>query len=83
MFRRSNFRDHTTIIYSNINFHGLGKNQGQIIIIIRINMIRKGNQYRDSINDGRQVWIDGEKVKDICNHPSLKPIIDILSLIHI
>ena len=40
-------------------------------------MIRTGNQYRESINDGRQVWIDGEKVKDICNHPSLKPIIDI------
>ena len=40
-------------------------------------MIRTGNQYRESINDGRQVWIDGEKIKDICNHPSLKPIIDI------
>ena len=40
-------------------------------------MIRTGNQYRESINDGRQVWIDGEKVKDICNHSSLKPIIDI------
>ena len=52
-------------------------------------MIRTGNQYRESIKDGRQGWIDGEKVKDICNHPSLKPIIDIrarmydLSLIHI
>jgi aromatic ring hydroxylase len=27
-------------------------------------MIRTGQQYRDSIRDGRQVWINGERVKD-------------------
>ena len=40
-------------------------------------MIRTGAQYRDGIRDGREVWIDGERVKDLPAHPALKPIIDI------
>ena len=40
-------------------------------------MIRTGAQYREGIRDGREVWIDGERVKDITAHPALKPIIDI------
>ena len=40
-------------------------------------MIRTGEQYRDGLRDGREVWIDGERVKDVSGHPSLKPIIDI------
>jgi 4-hydroxyphenylacetate 3-monooxygenase len=31
-------------------------------------MIRMGEQYRDSIRDGRQVWINGERVKDLAKH---------------
>jgi aromatic ring hydroxylase len=33
-------------------------------------MIRTGAQYRDSIRDGRQVYIGGERVKDVTTHPS-------------
>lgn len=40
-------------------------------------MIRTGAQYRDGIRDGREVWIDGERVKDITAHPATKPIVDI------
>lgn len=32
-------------------------------------MIRTGRQYPDSIRDGRQVWINGEHVKDFAAHP--------------
>jgi 4-hydroxyphenylacetate 3-monooxygenase len=39
-------------------------------------MIRTGDEYRDSIRDGRDVWIDGEKVADVTTHPSFKPIVD-------
>jgi 4-hydroxyphenylacetate 3-monooxygenase len=39
-------------------------------------MIRTGDEYRESIRDGREVWVDGEKVADVTAHPSLKPIID-------
>ncbi|MFL5831055.1 MAG: 4-hydroxyphenylacetate 3-hydroxylase N-terminal domain-containing protein, partial [Solirubrobacteraceae bacterium] len=39
-------------------------------------MIRTGDEYRESIRDGREVWVDGEKVADVTTHPSLKPIID-------
>jgi 4-hydroxyphenylacetate 3-monooxygenase len=39
-------------------------------------MIRTGEQYRDSIRDGREVWINGERVKDVTRHPAFKPIVD-------
>ncbi len=40
-------------------------------------MLRTGEQYRDGLRDGREVWIDGERVKDVTRHPALKPIIDL------
>ena len=40
-------------------------------------MIRTGEQYREGLRDGREVWIDGEQVKDVSCHPALKPIVDI------
>ncbi len=45
-------------------------------------MIRTGQDYRDSIRDGRQVWINGEKVKDVTVHPAFKPIVDIRARIY-
>jgi len=45
-------------------------------------MIRTGNEYRDSLRDGRQVWIDGEKVKDVTEHRAFKPIVDIRARIY-
>ena len=40
-------------------------------------MIRTGEDYRNSINDGRDVWINGARVDDPCGHPQLKPIIGV------
>ena len=40
-------------------------------------MIRTGQQYKDSIRDGRRVWINGERVDDVTTHPQFKPIVDI------
>lgn len=45
-------------------------------------MLRTGAQYRDSLKDGRNVWIDGEKVKDVTTHPAFKPIVDIRARIY-
>jgi len=39
-------------------------------------MIRTGEEYRESIRDGREVWIDGEKVGDVTAHPAFEPIIN-------
>jgi 4-hydroxyphenylacetate 3-monooxygenase len=39
-------------------------------------MIRTGEEYRESLRDGRQVWIDGEKVDDVTRHPAFRPIVD-------
>jgi 4-hydroxyphenylacetate 3-monooxygenase len=40
-------------------------------------MIRTGQQYRDSIRDGREVWINGERVPDVTTHPMFRPLVDI------
>ncbi|WP_427005261.1 4-hydroxyphenylacetate 3-hydroxylase family protein [Pseudarthrobacter sp. H2] len=45
-------------------------------------MIRTGDEYRESIRDGREVWIDGEKVKDVPSHPMFKPIVDVRARIY-
>ncbi|MEZ5931271.1 MAG: 4-hydroxyphenylacetate 3-hydroxylase family protein [Alphaproteobacteria bacterium] len=45
-------------------------------------MIRTGEQYRDSIRDGREIHIDGERVKDVTVHPSFKPLVDIRAHIY-
>lgn len=39
-------------------------------------MIRTGEEYRAGLRDGREVWIDGERVDDVTTHPALKPIVD-------
>ena len=45
-------------------------------------MIRTGDEYRASIRDGRNVWINGEKVEDPTVHPQMKPIIDVRARIY-
>ena len=45
-------------------------------------MIRTGEQYKDSIRDGREVYINGERVKDVTAHPQFKPLIDIRARIY-
>jgi 4-hydroxyphenylacetate 3-monooxygenase len=39
-------------------------------------MIRTGEEYRESIRDGREVWIDGDRVTDVTTHPMFKPVVD-------
>ena len=38
-------------------------------------MIRTAEQYLETINDGREIWCLGEKVKDVRTHPTLSGII--------
>lgn len=38
-------------------------------------MIRSGDEYLESIRDGREVWIGGERVDDVTTHPALGPIV--------
>jgi 4-hydroxyphenylacetate 3-monooxygenase len=45
-------------------------------------MIRTGNQYRDSLRDGRRIWINGERVADVTTHPMFKPLVDIRARIY-
>jgi 4-hydroxyphenylacetate 3-monooxygenase len=45
-------------------------------------MIRTGEQYRESIRDGREIWINGEKVADVTTHPAFRPLVDIRARIY-
>ncbi len=45
-------------------------------------MIRTGEEYIDSIRDGREVYMNGEKIKDVPSHPAFKPIVEIRARIH-
>jgi 4-hydroxyphenylacetate 3-monooxygenase len=45
-------------------------------------MIRTGDEYRESIRDGRGVWIDGERVEDVPSHPAFRPIVDVRARIY-
>ena len=45
-------------------------------------MLRTGEDYRESIRDGREVWIGGERVEDVTTHPAFKPIVDVRARIY-
>jgi 4-hydroxyphenylacetate 3-monooxygenase len=45
-------------------------------------MLRTGAEYRDSLRDGRQVWMNGERVKDVTTHAAFKPIVDVRARIY-
>jgi 4-hydroxyphenylacetate 3-monooxygenase len=45
-------------------------------------VIRTGAEYRESIRDGRQVFIDGRRVEDVTAHPAFKPIVDVRARIY-
>src|SRR6188472_2956711 len=45
-------------------------------------MIRTGEEYRESLRDGREVYMNGEKIADVTAHPAFKPIVDIRARIY-
>lgn len=45
-------------------------------------MIRTSEEYRDSIRDNREIYIDGVRVKDVTTHPAFKPVVDIRARIY-
>ncbi len=41
-----------------------------------------GKRYIESLNDGREVWIDGKRVANVTMHPAFKPMIDELARVY-
>ena len=39
-------------------------------------MIRSGKEYRAGLRDGREIWIEGERLLDVTTHPAFKPVVD-------
>jgi 4-hydroxyphenylacetate 3-monooxygenase len=44
--------------------------------------LRTGEQYRESLRDGRQVWMNGERIGDVTRHPAFRPIVDVRARIY-
>jgi 4-hydroxyphenylacetate 3-monooxygenase len=44
--------------------------------------LRTGEDYRESIRDGRAVWVNGERVRDVTAHPMFRPLVDIRARIY-
>src|SRR5712691_6631265 len=40
-------------------------------------MIRTGEDYRAGLRDGREIWIEGERVRDVTTHPAFSPVVDL------
>src|SRR5258707_670579 len=45
-------------------------------------MIRTGEDYKASIRESRDVYMNGERVKDVTTHPMFKPLVDIRARIY-
>ena len=45
-------------------------------------MLRTGQDYIESLRDGREVWIDGERVADVATHPAFAPIVNVRARIY-
>ena len=45
-------------------------------------MLMTGDEYRASIRDDREVWINGERVGDVPSHPAFRPIVDVRARIY-
>ncbi len=44
--------------------------------------IRTGKQYRESLSDGRKLYIDGELVRDVTTYGPLQGVIDTIAALH-
>jgi 4-hydroxyphenylacetate 3-monooxygenase len=38
--------------------------------------MKTGEEYRETLRDGREVYIDGERVRDVVSHPAFKAAVD-------
>ena len=45
-------------------------------------MIKTGDEYRDSVRGTRDIYVNGEKVKDVTTHSQFKPLVDIRARIY-
>src|SRR5260370_25316343 len=45
-------------------------------------VLRTGQDYIESLRDGREVWIDGEQVQDVPTHPAFAPVVNLRAPIY-
>jgi len=39
--------------------------------------LRSGDDYRQSLRDGRKVWLNGEQIRDVTTHAAFRPTVDV------
>src|SRR5260370_3133643 len=45
-------------------------------------VLQTGQDYIESLRDGREVWIDGEQVQDVPTHPAFAPVVNVRARIY-
>ena len=45
-------------------------------------MLMRGQDYVESIRDGREVWIAGERVRDVPSHPAFRPMVEVRARVY-
>jgi 4-hydroxyphenylacetate 3-monooxygenase len=45
-------------------------------------MLRTGDEYRESLRDGREIYMNGERIADVTTHPAFKPVVEIRARIY-
>src|ERR1700745_1539884 len=45
-------------------------------------VLRTGQDYMESLRDGREMWIDGERVADVTTHPAFAPVVNVRARIY-
>lgn len=41
-----------------------------------------GQQYKESLKDGREVYVNGERVEDVTTHPAIRPMVDTMAKLY-
>ena len=44
--------------------------------------IRTGAEYRESLRDGRSVYVNGERVKDVTTYPPFQGVVDTIASLY-
>src|SRR5579884_1218734 len=62
--------------------HGGRGGDGMVLELTGAPGAMTGERYIESLRDGREVWIDGERVADVTTHPAFKDFVHELARVY-
>ena len=66
---------------------GLPQSRVEKTVVTEVNSVTRtrpftGQEYIDSLRDGREIWIYGERVKDVTTHPAFRNTVRMLARLY-